>query len=463
MVRLSKSGVVLVVVFALILLGATGYLVWRTSIPENIAPIDTSAGDVPPDSQASCKGCRSNGREWYWVNGQCSDRASSSCIVENQPVTQKKCQGNSHIDCAYKNPGTACGNGGGCVVYDPNDTHSCRCGGEKSSDPTPVANVCDGGSLISPAGSYTSTIGEPITISGTANDSNGVNANQVLVTVDGTQVGVAKVENIGGSNKSVNWSYDFTPTSESQVVTVSWKDLKGVGGPACTKQVTITSGQKDLTSANWSIDVLGGGNGGSGLLCEMENGEAASVRLDYTVRVNNTGDAQGTLATVRIELDDSLNSTNVITESLSPAGSISDGSVTWSLTGGDAVYSVGQVKEYKFSLRVPKSLYGLIKNEVVVVPVGDDQKEVRKVFESNASCLDDGKVPETGVFDSVRGQVISAFVLIALGIVYLRGYEKGLVMMVGEGYAKTSKIYHRNFGNKVRVAKSRSKFEKRLK
>jgi hypothetical protein len=182
------------------------------------------------------------------------------------------------------------------------------------------------------------------------------------------------------------------------------------------------------------------------------------------VTVKNVGNAQGTLSRVEVVLDDAVEDSFIMTENISPSSATVSGNViTWNLSGSAATFAVDQSKTYTFSLDLPKASYGVLSHDVTIVPSGEGAENVEQVLSSTVACTDDGEVPQTGIFDSAIGQIVFSITLISLGYLYLKGYDRGVLNVLGGGYRKMSDSYISVFGEQARVDRSRRKFEKKMK
>jgi hypothetical protein len=355
-------------------------------------------------------------------------------------------------------------------VKENNGSLKCSCQGGVPDVPDTPANTCEGGALTSPATGVKGTIGEPITISGNAFDADGINKTAIDVTVDGTVVGQATATDacpsgnssvctsVGSAKKPVVWSYSFTPTKESHDISVAWKDLEGKGGAACTKSTTLASSTKVVTSADWSLS-----SSAAALSCQNTGGSNVSAVASYTITVGNVGDGEGTLSRVEAVLDDAVQESFILTEEISPSATVAGNVITWNLSGSGASFAAGASKTYTFALDVPKASYGDFTHEVTVVPSGDSPVEVEQTVSNTILCTETGEVPETAIFDSALGQIVFSVALISLGYLYLKGYDRGVVSLLGSGYARVSDSYTSVFGEKAQVERSRRRFEKKIK
>jgi hypothetical protein len=472
MVRLSKKGIVLVAILITVVLGATGYLAWRVNEYNSIAPDDIDA--APPEDKENCGGCAQNGYVWKWVGGECKKRPDPSCKTKNQDPKGKKCNTSGAAGCKDNLPGAACGNDGQCVnISEESSGYKCACEGQKSDTPTTPTNSCEGGKMTIPAVGDKGTIGEPITISGYAFDADGVNKGTVNVSIDDVVVGTATAvdacptgnasicSSVGAGKKPIVWTYSFTPTKESHDIVVSWADSKGATGTACTASQTLTSSEKEVTvTPDWSISSTA-----STVACQNTGGANVSGKVNYAVTIKNIGDGEGEISRIEVTLDDTVQESFLSTEDISPSATVSGNVITWSLSGSDAAFAADQTKVYEFSLDVPKASYGQFVHEVSITPGGEGAEVIDQTVDSVISCTDEGEpeVPETAIFDSAIGQIAMSLSLISLGYLYLKGYDKGLLQILGSGYRTVSSSYEGVFGQAARVERSRKKFEKRIK
>lgn len=112
--------------------------VYYVSQQQQIADIRSSAAPPPKES---CSGCAGDGTAWKIVRGECKKVEDKSCKPDNPPPGQKKCSGYGAAGCTGY-PGSSCGDGGQCVMIDP-DNGACACQGQNNrtvpaATPTPI-------------------------------------------------------------------------------------------------------------------------------------------------------------------------------------------------------------------------------------------------------------------------------------------------------------------------------------
>lgn len=473
MVRLSKKGLVLVIILVAVLLGGTGYLFWRVNESNQISPFDADAGTTV-ESECPDNQCATNGYRWQWKKnlGECKKVADSSCKTPKDDKNTGKCNDNSAEKCKSASPGAACGDGTCVSIRKDSNGVQCSCQGGVPKNPTTPepTNSCEGGALSSPVSGDSGKVGEEFLISGYAFDADGINKTNVKISVDGVVVGNATATDacpsgnasvctsVGSTKKPVVWSYSFTPTKESHDIVVTWADSKGATGANCTKSATLSSAPKDVSSADWSVSAAA-----SSISCKSTDGVNSSAVANYTITVTNSGTSEGTLSRVEVVLDDLVEDSYIMTESIDPSATVSAGVITWDLSGGASIFASGQSKTYKFSLDLPKALYGTVSHEVNVLPSGGDADAIEQVLSGTVACTDSGEVPETAIFDSAVGQIAMSLVLISLGYLYLKGYDRGVVNVLGAGVRRVSDSYIGVFGEEARVTRARKRFERKMK
>lgn len=129
----SSTALIAVLLLFLVTLPLTVFYVQQQ---RQIADIRSSA--APPSDQDSCSGCAGKGTAWKWVRGECKKVEDKSCKPDNPPPGQDTCGPNSAGKCQGEYPGTACGDGGQCVMSNT-ETKQCSCQGQNNATSTPTA------------------------------------------------------------------------------------------------------------------------------------------------------------------------------------------------------------------------------------------------------------------------------------------------------------------------------------
>jgi len=262
---LSKKGKVISVISIIVgvlIVGGSGYLLWRINQEEKLSSEETGAVSCNAGSQ--CPAC-----EW-------PDVAYCGCKVDPYPNV-----------CSCRKPGTfSCGTGCGSIDYCtpaecPSGWESCGISGQEGAEAKGCVaktscdtictgcknksvvkryckqtNICDGGGWTKKAPD-TVTLGQSVEVSGYGKDSDGVNPSSVVIKVDGTSVGNGSAKVDSTDTTKTNWSYKFTNlTVGSHKIEVTWKDNKGIGGNNCTLSSTFTVSKENVCDGGgWITEI----------------------------------------------------------------------------------------------------------------------------------------------------------------------------------------------------------------
>lgn len=191
------------------------------------------------------------------------------------------------------------------------------------------------------------------------------------------------------------------------------------GVAAC--QSTITISEEQVENPLFTIVKL------STPVCESDN----DSRIDYTVRVTNTGPVEGVIDFVRDTLDADVIAAGIVPTAIVPAyGIYGSGQITWTGTVADRTYASLQAKDFTYSVTIPASLVSSftatgIDNQVVVQYDTEDTDDNTDSFTLNTPITCGTTVvviPVTGILDDGRFLILGALFVLTGIYVYRRQY-----------------------------------------
>lgn len=191
------------------------------------------------------------------------------------------------------------------------------------------------------------------------------------------------------------------------------------GVAAC--QSTITISEEQVENPLFTIVKL------STPVCESDN----DSRIDYTVRVTNTGPVEGVIDFVRDTLDADVIAAGIVPTAIVPAfGVYGSGQITWEGTVADRTYASQQAKDFTYSVTIPASLVSSftatgIDNQVVVQYDTEDTDDNTDSFTLNTPITCGTTVvviPVTGILDDGRFLILGALFVLTGIYVYRRQY-----------------------------------------
>jgi hypothetical protein len=189
------------------------------------------------------------------------------------------------------------------------------------------------------------------------------------------------------------------------------------GNEGCKSSITIS--QEQVENPLFSIVKL------STPVCESDN----DSRIDYTVRVTNTGPVEGVIDSVIDTLDAEVIAAGITPTSINPSyGTYAAGKITWIGTVADRTYTSGQTKEFTYSLTIPSAQVASftatgIDNQVVVTYDTEDTDDNTDSFTLNTPVACSVTViPETGILDDGRFLILGALFVLTGIYVYRRQY-----------------------------------------
>lgn len=184
---------------------------------------------------------------------------------------------------------------------------------------------------------------------------------------------------------------------------------------------TITISEEQVENPLFTIVKL------STPVCESDN----DSRIDYTVRVTNTGPVEGVIDFVRDTLDADVIAAGIVPTAIVPAyGVYASGQITWEGTVADRTYASQQAKDFTYSVTIPASLVSSftatgIDNQVVVQYDTEDTDDNTDSFTLNTPITCGTTVvviPVTGILDDGRFLILGALFVLTGIYVYRRQY-----------------------------------------
>lgn len=275
-----EKRIYLIAGISLIVIAATGILLWRINQEEKLSSEESEAagsvvcgGECVNDSD--CKG---------WNDGsgnvECNQGSSHRCEIykcsSGYVIGPSKCAciPSGGIKCgSYGCAGDAdCEGGSGtdpsyeCNNRADGDITKQQCirikcpTGYKVDDDNcscvlTVENKCDGGGWTNKPSSFTTD--ESFTMSGYAQDTDGIDLTSIAVKINNTSLSSSKITKKEDSDTKASWSTILSGyTAGSYTTTVTWKDKKGTGGSSCTLTATFTvteATEEEVCKEYWDI------------------------------------------------------------------------------------------------------------------------------------------------------------------------------------------------------------------
>lgn len=477
-VRLTQKGLIILMVVLSLASFGLGYGIWKVTGAPYLSSTDSEAGKNPQEERNIKKeklekcGCE-NG-----VSTTGNDSCGNWCYEKDLPKEKEEkpekvcgCQSydnacgincwfpggttqavQAQADASCKSYIAMCNPQGTAVTYEV-FAPGHRCWGKQDECKNPVGTpncACEGGGLTGTTDRVTTTIGKTVDFCGYAYDADGIDVDNIVISVNGTAVGKATVTDACANasdpictqyknKKPVKWCYKFTATSEGdQVLSASWKDSKGFAGNACkaTREVTTA-----VTQDNWIVDK------NAGRVCDANQ---TQVSLNYAITITNSASDAKEISKIVDTLDTKVQNSYIQLQTITPTATVSGNVITWNLTGDNASFDPGETKTFKYTIVVPKSAFGSYYNKAVITPVGGDSNiEVDDTV--IASCA-----PATGLFDSTESKLaIGVFlILVAFAYAYIDPLDTGIHRVFGKLAYKLSR--------EGRIKRNRENFEKRV-
>ncbi|KKR06354.1 MAG: hypothetical protein UT34_C0001G0394 [candidate division WS6 bacterium GW2011_GWF2_39_15] len=351
--------------------------------------------------------------------------------------------------------------GDGTKCWDSRDV----CGNPAAENPCPppivVTNTCEGGGLTGDTSTVELKVGESTDFCGYAFDADGIDVDNIVISVDGTAVGKATVTDActnasdpictaHAGKKPVKWCYKFTAAAEgTRALSATWKDTKGQTGDACKAQRTVSASVLVIQD-NWIADKS------AGRMCvETDDPQNPTVKLDYVISITNSATDVKSISKIVDTLDSKVETDYIQLESITPDAAVEGNVITWTLTGAAAQFDPEETKTFKYTVILPKTAFGTYANKAVITPV-DSENEIEVSESIIASCDVPDIVPETALLDNTPAKLaVGIFlVLVALAYAYIDPFQTGINQIFGEMRYRVSK--------KGRLEKSRENFEKRV-
>lgn len=290
-------------------------------------------------------------------------------------------------------------------------------------EPPVETNVCDGGSVTSPAASSDFNVGDTVTLRGYAFDKDGINKAKIVVKVDGAVAGNATATDhtcasatadsictAAAGKPAVDWTYTYTVSvAGAHTFAVSWEDTKGLGGANCQGSRSITANTQG--NPEWEITKKGTS------VCLDETAGNQRARVSYTITVKNVGNLAGQLTNLVDTQDSKMKESYITDSSITPSATVSGKVITWDLDGTAGQFDPNETKSFKYSAVVPETAFGTYTNTVVATPDSGDTFQAVEI--TVASCNPAEEIPETALFDSVVSKVALGIILIGMSAAYM--------------------------------------------
>ena len=463
-IKLSRqTSIILISIFALILLGAGGYLLWRVNQQDTVAPTDSSANDCPDGCYWHGGGnqCVQDGGVCLWVcsNG---DRTSDYTTCPGEVAVDLECD---PCTSGNNNPGTCASipnqgsSGPAASSCDPTN-----CGGPCGVYTFKCGSLCYDASCGASACSYTPPAPTEYTLTYLA-DTGGSISGTTPQTVEEGESGttVTAVPSTG---------YTFTKWDDN-VTTASRTDSN------VSSNITVTA---EFTRKTYTLTYNAGNHGSiTGETPQTVNhggdGTAVTAVPDTNYRFSGWSDGVTTAAradtNVVANLSVTANFTTIGTYTLSYTaddhGSISGDTPQTVNHGGDGTevravadtgyYFAGWSDSLGTAARTDRNVQADI--NVVARFSTDCGNGICEEGETAENCPADCRVvvPDTGIFDENNRYLTLGFVFIVLGFLW-----STITSTVQKVTYKTVSVFQntRNMVSKQRTEKIRKRFESKV-
>lgn len=217
---------------------------------------------------------------------------------------------------------------------------------------------------------------------------------------------------------------------------------------SCNQQTCLCIPQPAPKNPDWSI--VKSATTGYVVINGKNYGKA-----DYTVTVTNVGDGEGSIDKVVDKLDSKVLQEYV--KEISNSGIYSLNTIIWDLQGEDEVFSPQENLKLTYSIQIPQGAFGIYQNTVTAYPRGgeDISDDARVEFTYDEEIPEKPPiVPQTGVLDTVLGRV-------SLGVSFI--FLGGLVTQYSKiDYIFNSMTRRTGFNAEIREQRKASKRRKKL-
>jgi len=180
------------------------------------------------------------------------------------------------------------------------------------------------------------------------------------------------------------------------------------------------------SNPDWDIEKTGS------VVCYEEGTESVYAEVTYVIEITNTQDG-GVLEYVRDEYDEQIQQSWIL--STQPVASeITSTYIQWDIPVGEQMFEEGESREFRYTARVPRELFGEELENHAIGHLGTDE-ELHAYEDVFVVC----GLPDTGIFDSTAARIALGGALLVFGFVYYRfGIIEGTVMWLGQGLEKVN-------------------------
>lgn len=292
------------VAVGLLVIGATGFLLWRINQEEKLSSEESEAA-----GSVVCGGeCVNDSDCIGWNNGsgnvECNQGGSGRCEIfkcsSGQVIGPSKCACTPVGGIACGDYGCAtdgdCAGGGitnaqyECSDRTDGDVSKQQCvrlkcptgyeiGDDNCSCELTVVNTCDGGGWVKKPTEFSED--ESFTMSGYGQDTDGINLSSISVKINNTTLSSSKITKKEDSSTKASWSTTLSGyTPGEYTTTVVWEDKEGNSSDDCTLSATftVTEAEEEKYCVNyWTVKDN-----------SCQENEKCSVSEDISIEISGT-------------------------------------------------------------------------------------------------------------------------------------------------------------------------------
>lgn len=204
-----------------------------------------------------------------------------------------------------------------------------------------------------------------------------------------------------------------------------------IGTAACQSQLTLTQ-EPEPEEPNFVLVK------DSAPVC-LETGD---TQVDYTITIENIGEAEGVIDVLRDTLDSRFISLGITPTDINPAfGAYNNGVITWTGTVADRTFAPGQTKTYRYRVVIPAQHVGQFASDgvdnIAEIEFGDNQLqfEVNTPIECESPEVPEiPEIPGTAIFGdgfNPTNYILLGMMFILLGGIVLKTSAWSTIVLPG--------------------------------
>lgn len=209
--------------------------------------------------------------------------------------------------------------------------------------------------------------------------------------------------------------------------------------PACVGEDCICTPPSE-ENPEWAIEKSGA------YMCQ-ENTNYADV--EYEITIQNIGDVTGTLTEVVDTLDSEIQSSWVITSTISHGGVLNGNVITWDLPGNDGVFTAGETLTLSYTVRIPSTHFGrTFENNVVANPeVGENFTDDETVI-----IVCNEPLPRTSIFGDSLAKVGLGVFITSISLLFMMVEDSDKLLLAIFSRTERDRIRNQRIKNRIERA-----------